>query len=272
MCSYSFSTSDPFLDRAIPGTLVQPGTAQEGGFSFSANELGDRAGMTFYWLQNQRGVIFDFRGAKVERHEFDGSPTTFKERGEAALGIPVDLWANDKPAGPVKRLTFIRDQSGKPAMVIADHGDGISVSVLEVVNEFHAAATLDIREPAARQATICSPMEAKISTDRKSVTLQVGDGRISLNAAELSEVIKQLAAARAELSDPVPSEPPKTPGTTENVQIDPAWRTEPSPHPGVPGIVLRLRDSGHGWVTFAIPPHEALALGEWLLESQKSKQ
>ena len=45
--------------------------------------------------------------------------------------------------------------------------------------------------------------------------------------------------------------------------VDPRWRTEP--YYTLKGVMLALRHPGHGWVSFLLPPAEALALGKSLM-------
>jgi hypothetical protein len=81
-----------------------------------------------------------------------------------------------------------------------------------------------------------------------------------------------LGEVRAIMSQPVPAEPPNVAGAREAVIVDPAWRTNTAVHPSLDGILLRLRHLGFGWVTFLLPHHEALGLGQWLADHSKRDQ
>lgn len=100
----------------------------------------------------------------------------------------------------------------------------------------------------------------KISND--TVKLRVGGQEVSLDTEGLDSLLRRLAHVRADLRPEVPVDLEKT---TTIAQMDPAWRTFPSLHPGAPGVALNLRHSGYGWVGFVLPEGEALNLGRWLV-------
>jgi hypothetical protein len=104
------------------------------------------------------------------------------------------------------------------------------------------------------------------------VTLQLlNDGKVvgesTLNADEMDTVIAGLGQLRAALDQPVRSEPDQSAGAREFLVVDPVWRTVPSPHAEIDGVVMRLRHLGLGWVSFLLPRHEGRALGKRLTES-----
>jgi hypothetical protein len=69
----------------------------------------------------------------------------------------------------------------------------------------------------------------------------------------------------------VSAEPKQDPGSREFLVIDPAWRTEGSPHAEIDGVLMRLRHIGLGWVSFLLPRKEASALGKWLFDNSATK-
>jgi hypothetical protein len=82
---------------------------------------------------------------------------------------------------------------------------------------------------------------------------------VELGAEGLDALIADLAAARAELTQPVAEafDPATAPPPTE----DPAWWVaDPDPQ----GIGLALRHPGLGWLGFYLPKDEALQMARWL--------
>jgi hypothetical protein len=87
---------------------------------------------------------------------------------------------------------------------------------------------------------------------------------MTCTADQLDALIATLSAARMRLADPVPLDP-RGGRKRETVVLDPAWRSDHPPHPSLDGLLLRLRHTGLGWLTFLLPHNEAISLGEWLL-------
>ena len=69
----------------------------------------------------------------------------------------------------------------------------------------------------------------------------------------------------------IPTEPLVGPLTREAVVIDPIWRTNWPPHQSLDSLLLRLRHPGLGWLTFLLPHHECVGLGEWLSNNANRK-
>lgn len=114
----------------------------------------------------------------------------------------------------------------------------------------------------------CSTASVAIADDLRSATVQFqapspSSNEITLSASQLDELIFVLGAARARMAEQLPKEPLTAALTREAVVIDPVWRTNFPPHRSLDGLLLRMRLSGLGWLTFLLPHHECIALGEW---------
>jgi hypothetical protein len=113
------------------------------------------------------------------------------------------------------------------------------------------------------------PLTVTLGEEKDRVRLAMQDGSVgtlSLGPAETDELIKALAGARMQLSEPVAAVPPQEPGKEEVFILNPAWRVDDLPQASVQGVMLRLRHPGLGWVNLVVPYHEARALGHWLLK------
>ena len=111
-----------------------------------------------------------------------------------------------------------------------------------------------------------------ISEDKQTATLKLlTAGRqlaqVDLSAKELEDVLRMLGEARATMRQPVSAEPPNVAGAREAVILDPRLAHQCSDPPSLDGIVLRPRHLGFEWVTFLLPPHEAL--GAWKMVGRK---
>lgn len=274
-CSYAFAVSDPILTKIGPGSVLPHGTAEAGGFGLSVTELGDRKGMVVYWLQRPGGTVFLKRAKGYEAVDFDGSPSQFKERALATIGQPVDIFFSQKPHGMPESITVMRDEAGVPSIAIAKHGDSFSFSVLNVGTPFRSRAQVSLKpdsaadKPGGQLST--DQVSIELADDKKNATLKLVQGgqpanQINLLPTELEAIITTLGEARAVMPIGVPAEPRQDAGTREIMVIDPAWRTAPTIHSALNGIILRLRHPGFGWLTFLLPHHEALSLGKWLTE------
>ena len=82
---------------------------------------------------------------------------------------------------------------------------------------------------------------------------------VELDGPGLDWLIAQLAAARANLPEPVADEfdPTNPPMATD----DPAWWVS---DPDSQGSTLALRHPGLGWLSFRLPRNEAAELAGWL--------
>lgn len=97
-----------------------------------------------------------------------------------------------------------------------------------------------------------------------NVELDVSGTKLVLDLKGVESILGKLAEMRAGLR---PEVPPDLEGVTVVAQVDPAWRTDQSLHPGLSGLTLNLRHSGYGWLGFVLPHHEARNLGQWLLDN-----
>ena len=100
--------------------------------------------------------------------------------------------------------------------------------------------------------------------DKVVIQMRVQGGattQMELNAAQVSVVIRGLANLRSRMSEDVPSEIPEN--QPIEAVLNPSWRT------GVheQGLALALRDPGHGWLSFLLPPEEAAGLGRFLIDN-----
>lgn len=82
-------------------------------------------------------------------------------------------------------------------------------------------------------------------------------------AAELDEILRDLAKARAGLSPPVPDQPPTVLAADEDVLVQEearfAIRTLANG-----GLRIWLRNEGLGWLAFTITPAQTLSLRQFL--------
>lgn len=114
------------------------------------------------------------------------------------------------------------------------------------------------------------PTGVKIEkVSNEAVELRIGGEAVSLDAEGLDRVLRRVAHIRADMRPEVPA---GLENTTMIAQVDPAWRTFPSLHPGTPGVALNLRHAGYGWLGFVLPDEEALKLGRWLVGHIEEKQ
>ncbi len=90
-----------------------------------------------------------------------------------------------------------------------------------------------------------------------------------LSAPEAEDLMEKIAFARAALKEEVA--PELDPNARMKFTIaDPAWRTGTDivPHDVEgDGVLLALRHTGYGWLSFLLPHKEARALGRWLFEN-----
>jgi hypothetical protein len=281
LCGYGYSVSDPILMKLGPGSTVPHGTAEAGGFGLSLTEIGQGRGMTVYWIQKPGGTLFLRTAEGYDALDFDGRPSEFKTRAYSKTGESVALMFGDEPHGPAQAITVMRDAQGIPSTAIAKHGDSFSLSVLNVATAFHAKATLNLKlDPTTElpgAQLFSEHVILEMSEDKRSVKLALLDngqvnGKITLTATQFDAVISKFGEARAVMGEEVTRQPPPSNGSRELAVIDPIWRTDPPLHQSLDGIILRLRHLGYGWLTFIVPHSEALALGTWLCNYEKSRE
>jgi hypothetical protein len=91
------------------------------------------------------------------------------------------------------------------------------------------------------------------------------------SASEVEDLMEKIAFARAALKEGVvPDLDPMA--KMRFTVIDPAWRSSTdfsAPDTNAKGVLLALRHTGYGWLSFLLPHKEAKALGQWLIESVK---
>lgn len=274
LCTYGYSVTDPITDELRPGHLIPHGMAYGGGFGLSFAGLREGDGMVVYWLQLPGGRVLVRNGSGYDEYSFSGGPTSFKEEAYQRLGRVVDIWFGDQPLGAVEKVSFIRDESGRPRFTIAQDGESLSFAWVQNTEEsFRAAKTVQLRKDPIKEteeSDLTRPMSISmtLAADSDTVTLELLNegqalGHIILGAVELDKLIASLGAARASMLTPVPSD--ISPGTELHSIVDPAWRTRAAPHPSVAGPLLALRHTGFSWLSFVLPFHEAQTLGAWLL-------
>ena len=275
MCGYGYSVSDPILDKIKPGSIVPHGTAEAGGYGLSVTELGKGEGLVVYWRQLPGGLVLTRQDSGYGKLEITGHPSEFKSSALEVLGKSVDIFFGDKPRGTPESLIILRDDDGKPAVAIAKRGNDLSFSILNVETVFKSHASLDLVGKGPRTVTVQN-LTFTLAEDKNHVLLKLVEddklvGQATLNAAELDNVIAGLGEFRASLVEPVSAEPKQDSGSRELLVIDPAWRTDRSPHAEIDGVVMRLRHIGLGWVSFLLPLNEGSALGKWLSENSKTE-
>jgi hypothetical protein len=268
LCGYVYSVSDPITDQLARGALIPHGTSDKGGFGLSVTGWEGDKGIVLYWLQKPGGFIFLRNENGYEALRIDGTPSSFREQALTLLGAPVDIWFGDRP--PIKqhpdRLSIIRDENGKAAVVLARFGSELQLSAIDASVDFQTKSVkIDMTD---NEELSCSLAKASLASDATSVTVRFqSDGgpsnEISCSASQLDDLIAMLGVARARMTDQV-SFDPLLAGKREMVVINPTWRSDHSVHAGLDGLFLRLRHIGLGWVSFLLPHHEAVALAEWL--------
>jgi hypothetical protein len=274
MCVYAHAVSDPILDKVLPGAVVPHGTAEAGGYGLSVTELGDLEGMVVYRRQIPGGLVLirEERGYRTVR--IDGAPTAFRGKASDLVGRPVDVFfGEDTPVGLPESITILRDEDGQPAIAVANRGNNLSFSILNVATAFRTKARFDLSggKKGPEPVTVQN-LTLTLADDRNHVNLQLlNDGKVvgesTLSADEMDAVIAGLGQFRASLNQQVRPEPDQSEGAKELLVVDPAWRTVQSPHAEVDGIVMRLRHVGFGWVSFLLPRRECRALGKWLADN-----
>jgi hypothetical protein len=159
-------------------------------------------------------------------------------------------------------------------VAIAKRGNDFSLSALNVATPFRARASADFIGQQKGTKSVTVKNLTLTLTDESHVTVRLLDdgkvvGESTLNASEMDAVIAGMGEFRAAMKEAVRSEPDQNGGAREYIAVDPAWRTNQSPHSEADGIVLRLRHLGFGWLSFLLPRHEGRALGRWLTKNCK---
>lgn len=96
--------------------------------------------------------------------------------------------------------------------------------------------------------------------DTKSVRLEIDQYLMHLGSEDVGMLIEQLGAFRAAISPAVPGRVSRK--HKYSIEVDPFWYAEP--HPTSDAIVVFLRDTGKGWIGFAIPREKAVEFCEEL--------
>jgi hypothetical protein len=273
MCGYVHAVSDPIFDHIGPGSVIPHGTAEAGGYGLSVTELADLEGMVVYRRQTPGGFVLIREDDGYKSFRIDGTPAEFRARANDLIGKTVDVLFGETPVGLPDRITMLRDEQGRPAVAIASRGNNFSISILNVATAFRARAAGDFLGGQKGPKTVTvKNLSLTLADDGSEVTLKLSNdgvvvGESTLNANEMDAVIAGLGEYRSAMTEPVRPEPDQSGGSRELLVVDPAWRTNHSPHSDVDGIMMRLRHLGFGWVSFLLPRHEGRALGKWLTES-----
>ena len=275
LCSYGYSISDPITPDLVSGDLIPHGTAPAGGFGVSVTEFDHERGIIVYWLQRAGGSIYLRRETGFDVVDVDGSPSQFRAEAHAKLGHPVEIMFGDTdPKGRPDSITILSDQNGKHSIAVARYGNDLQFSAIDVSSDFRTkVASIDM---SGQSELSCSTATVAVADDLGLVTLQfhtqpASSNELTLSATQLDELIFVLGTARAKMAEQIPTEPLVGPLTREAVVIDPIWRTTRPPHQSLDGLLLRLQHPGLGWLTFLLPHHECIALGEWLSNNATRK-
>jgi hypothetical protein len=261
-CSYSYSVSDPMFDQLVPGSLIGHGTPEGGGSTLSVTGLPNNMGLVVYWLQLPGGLVLTRSENGYDQRAFRGGPSAFKAAVREALSFDVDLWVGDQPLGPPRHIVVMRGKDGQLDATIADHGNGLTFAVHNTRDPFGHAPTL-VRGIEDLLGLPAGVEIEKISNE--TVRLRVGAEEVSLDAEGLDSLLRRLAHVRADVRPEVPADLVNGKSSVL-AQVDPAWRTYPSLHPGTPEVALNFRHSGYGWLGFLLPGGGALNLGRWLVD------
>jgi hypothetical protein len=89
------------------------------------------------------------------------------------------------------------------------------------------------------------------------------------SAPQVEDFMEKIAFARAALKEEVVADLVPT-ARMKLTEIDPVWRASAETaefDAEIDGILLALRHTGYGWLSFILPHKEARALGQWLVEN-----
>ncbi len=154
LCGYGYAVSDPILSVLGPGSIVPHGSAEHGGFGLSVTELGNRRGVVVYWLQQPGGRVFVKTEDGYKALSIEGRPSDFIARATAAVGEKVEIFFGEQPPGRPDSITVLHDETGRPSMAVAKHGDTFSFSVLNVQSPFKSKAAMNL-DPTKDNRTRC---------------------------------------------------------------------------------------------------------------------
>ena len=110
--------------------------------------------------------------------------------------------------------------------------------------------------------------------DRQEVAFQIqeGDkawGHVTVELPEFTDLMGHLAEYRMKFSEPVPRQ--IDPGTRSEATVSPVWSvtTLTNPPEGVEAgsVLLQIRHPGYGWLSFVVPPKDAMTLSRGLEKS-----
>jgi hypothetical protein len=272
LCTYAFSVSDPIVDKLKSGDIISHGTAEAGGFGVSVNEFREKDGFYIYWLQKLGGQLWMYSAGNYEMTEIQGAPSSFKKTVKEEFSRDVDIWFSENKNDASTFISSIQDQQGHPRLAMAKLGSNVSFSWIQNSTEsFKATASISNEKDV--ELSPHGLFKATLSNDNKSAVIRFSESNntardITVDAVQLDEIIKHLGIVRASLEPQVSMEIPS--GTQLPAALDPIWRARWQFHPGVQGCLLVFRHTGHGWISFLLPTHEANKLGEWLISAAKN--
>lgn len=112
---------------------------------------------------------------------------------------------------------------------------------------------------------------ASFNAKEQHAQLQINEGprawaHVTLELPEFIAFVQGMGRLRQQFAEPVAAE--LDAGSRVEAVVDPAWRVMDLTQ-GLPAgsATLLLRHPGFGWLGFALPQHEARALGEALLRA-----
>lgn len=275
--NYGYSVTDPGINALKPGSLVMHGTPQLGGYGVSVTELRERDGIVIYWLQRPGGTVWVKSADWYQPHHFSGSPSEFREAIKRTLGREVDIWFGDQEQGTPESLRVLRDHAGRPRLMLAESRGSLSFSWVQGSADDFSISSSSIKIGDVTMLDENGTSDAKVAVTRSedglTATLTMSKNmentdNVELSAGDLDGLIRRLARVRSEMSPEVAVELDE--GTMLDARIDPLWRTKPVLHPGIAGELLILRHAGLGWLAFLLPPHEAVALGNYLTKDSNN--
>lgn len=116
-------------------------------------------------------------------------------------------------------------------------------------------------------------LRSGFNAEKQEVVLQINEGEkawahITFELPEFVEVVKKMGELRSMFAEQVHDG--LEAGARVEAIVDPRWEVR-GQTPGLPkgAALLHLRHPGFGWLSFAIPAHEAIAMGESLAKATK---
>ncbi|MBD3837029.1 hypothetical protein [Brevundimonas sp.] len=112
-------------------------------------------------------------------------------------------------------------------------------------------------------------LNVKMSADRAKVELEFqlqgkAVSRMALSPTALDDLIANLGALRAQMTQPIPAA--IEPGAKVETVVNPSWRTDIQAQ----GPLLAIRHPGFGWQGFLIHPEQGRTLGQGLIDIANS--